>query len=96
MEVHAGFKDPWLSDFVCKLRKAPYGLKKASRLWNAKIDAFLIDELRSVSIPNDLCLYVCHRAQSIMLIALYVEDLLIAGNNFMSIAWIKGELRNRF
>ncbi len=31
-----------------------------------------------------------------MLIALYVDDLLIAGNEYRSIAWIKGELRKRF
>ncbi len=73
-----------------------YGLKQAPRLWHAKIDAFLIDELRFVSSPNDPCFIVCHTTQSIMLIALYADDLLIAGNNSTSIAWIKGELREQF
>ncbi len=31
-----------------------------------------------------------------MLIALYVDDLLIAWNESRSIAWIKGKLRKRF
>ncbi len=31
-----------------------------------------------------------------MLIALYVDDLLIAGNDTAGIVWIKGELRQRF
>ncbi len=45
---------------------------------------------------NDPCLYVRHSAQSIMLIALYVDDLLIAGKESRSIARIKEELRKRF
>ena len=96
MEVPGGFKDPSRPDLVCKLRKALYGLKQAPRLWHAKIDAFLIDELRFVSSPNDPCLYARHSAGRIMLIALYVDDLLIAGNDSKAIAWIKGELRKRF
>ncbi len=31
-----------------------------------------------------------------MLIALYVDDLLMAGNDTAAIVWIKGELRQRF
>ncbi len=90
MDVPSGFKNPSRSDLVCKLRKALYGLKQAPRLWHAKIDAFLIGELRFVSSPNDPCLYVRHSAQSIMLIALYVDDLLLAGNESGSIAWDQG------
>ncbi len=84
------------SDIVCKLRKALYGLKQAPRLWYAKIDAFLIGELRFVNSANVPCFYVPHSAQRTMLIALYVDDLLIAGNESRSIAWIKGELRKQF
>ncbi len=70
--------------------KALYGLKQASRLWHAKIDAFLIGELEFKSNPNYPCLYVKHSAKAIMLIALYVDDLLIAGNDTAAIVWIKG------
>ncbi len=37
-----------------------------------------------------------HSAKAIMLIALYVDDLMIAGNDTVAIVWIKGELRQRF
>ncbi len=79
MEVPAGFRDPSRPNVVRKLLKALYGLKQAPRLWHAKIDAFLIGELEFISSPNDPCLYVKHSAKAIMLIALYVDDLLIAG-----------------
>ncbi len=52
--------------------------------------------LRSHLGDIDLQQYVRYSAQSIMLIALYVEDLHIAGNESRSIAWIKVELRKPF
>ncbi len=55
-------------NLVCKLFKALYGLKQAPRLWHAKIDVFLIGELKFISSPNDPCLYVKHSAKAIMLV----------------------------
>ncbi len=96
MEGHAGFKDTSSPNLVCKLLKALYGLKQTPRLWQAKIDAILIGELKFISRPNDPCLYVKHSAKAIMPIALYADDLLIAGNDTTGIVWITGELRQRF
>ncbi len=76
--------------------KALYRLKQAPRLWRATIDAFLIGELKFISSPNYPRLYVKHSAKAIMLIALYADDLLIAGNDTAAIVWMKGELRQRF
>ena len=96
MSVPAGFRDPDRPELVCKLQKALYGLKQAPRLWHAKIDAFLLDRLKFRSSPNDPCLYVRRTSGNIMLVALYVDDLLIAGNDMSAISWIKGELRKLF
>ncbi len=96
MEVPDGFKDSSRPNLVCKLLKALYGLKQAPRLWHDKIDEFLIGELEFISSPNDPCLYVTHTAKALMIIALYVDDLPIAGNDTVAISWMKGELRKRF
>ncbi len=93
MEVPDGFKDPSHPNLVCQLLKELYGLKQAPRLWHAKINAFLIGVLEFISSPNDPCLYVKHTPKPLMIIALYVDDLLIAGNDTAAILWIKGELR---
>eukprot|EP00171_Calliarthron_tuberculosum_P000752 IDg752t1 len=96
METPDGFKDPKRPDLVCKLRKALYGLKQAPRQWYAKIHSFLVDELGFKSSPNDPCMYSRHSSSSIMLIALYVDDMLIAANSSASIKKIKEEFNMRF
>ncbi len=96
IEVPAGFKDSSRPNLVCKLLKACYGLKRAPRLWHAKIDAFLIGELKFKRSPSDQCLYVKHAAKAIWPIPLYVDDLQITGSDTTAIVWIKGELRQRF
>lgn len=96
MSVPQGFRNTQQPNVVCKLRKALYGLKQAPRLWHAKINTFLLDRLKFMSSPNDPCLYVKHSTWSIIFIALYVDDLLIAGNDMSSIRWINGEMCKLF
>eukprot|EP00171_Calliarthron_tuberculosum_P002468 IDg2468t1 len=96
MEVPDGFKDPKCRGLVCKLRKALYGLKQAPRQWYAKIHDFLVNDLGFASSPNDPCMYSRHSSSSFMLIALYVDDMLIAAKDSASIAQIKGEFSRRF
>lgn len=96
MQVPDGLRSDSTEGLVCRLKKALYGLKQAPRLWHAKIDAYLIEELNFVSSRNDPCVYVHHTGASILIIALYVDDLLIAGSDSSEIAIIKGEFAKRF
>ena len=96
MEQPQGFKDPKFPDHVCKLLKALYGLKQSPRQWNAKINSFLVDRLGFVSTSADACLYVRHTGSRFEAISLYVDDLLIAGNNVSAISSIKKELGAMF
>eukprot|EP00171_Calliarthron_tuberculosum_P002755 IDg2755t1 len=57
MEVPAGFKDPARPNIVCKLQKALYGLKQAPRQWYAKINDFLLNNLKLTCCPQEPCLY---------------------------------------
>ena len=84
------------SDFVCKLLKAVYGLKQAHRQWHAKIDDFLIGDLGFMTTRSDPCLYIKRHGSSVMIIALYVDDLLLAGSDIKAIGWMKQELSKRF
>ena len=81
---------------VCKLRKSLYGLMQSPRQWYAKIHHFLLEELKFESSTNNSCLYVRHEASNVLIIALYVDDLLISGNSKSDIAIIKKELSSRF
>ena len=96
MEVPAGFRDPNRPNLVCKLLKALYGLKQAPRQWYAKINTFLCDELKFTSCPYEPCLYYKHDERSMMLIALYVDDLLIAGNDLVALQRVKADFARQF
>ena len=96
MEVPAGFKDPKRPNLVCKLLKALYGLKQAPRQWYAKLSTFLCDELSFISCPYEPCLYYKHYRDIVLIIAVYVDDLLIAGNNIPAMQTVKVELSKRF
>lgn len=96
MLIPEGLRISQNDGMVCKLRKSLYGLKQAPRQWYAKIHTFLVNDLKFSSSLNDPCLYVQKSESSILIIALYVDDLLIVGNCKSDIDKIKGELSKRF
>ncbi|CDF39893.1 unnamed protein product [Chondrus crispus] len=96
MEQPEGCIDKSKSDHVCKLLKALYDLKQAHRQWHAKVNDFLIGELGFETSRSDPCLFIKRIGNTIMLIALYVDDLLLAGSDIDAIKWMKGELNKRF
>ena len=65
-------------DLVCKLEKSMYGTKQAPICWNKKIHSVLADELGFERSSGDPCLYVKKSKEGVMIIALYVDDLLLA------------------
>ena len=58
-----------------------------------KIHSFLADELGFKSSQNDPCLYTMHTSSEFVIIILYVDDLLIAGNKRASVDCIKAEFK---
>ena len=96
MEQPDGCIDSVTPEYVCKLIKAIYGLKQAHRQWHKKIDTFLIVELGFKTTRSDPCLYIKRDKSTVMIIALYVDDLLLAGSDLAAVDWMKSELRKRF
>lgn len=65
---------------VCHLKKSLYGLKQASRMWNQKLDTALIKYgLRKSKI--DPCVYFSVEDSNYIIVAVYVDDLLIFTKN---------------
>ena len=83
-------------DLVCKLEKSMYGTKQAPRCWNKKINSVLANELGFVRSDGDPCLYVKRTKEGVMMIALYVDDLLLATKTKSQTTWIKNMLSDRF
>ena len=94
MEQPEGCVDSTDTDFVCKLLKAIYGLKQAHRQWHYKIDSFLLIKLGFKTTRSDSWLYI--KRNSVMIIALYVDDLLMAGRDLDAIHVDEGRVEQTF
>lgn len=66
------------SGYVLKLKKSLYGLKQAGRVWNTKLDSVLT-KMGYRACESEACLYTkCTQEKTINVIAVYVDDLLLA------------------
>jgi hypothetical protein len=78
---------------ACKLRKGLYGLKQSARVWNQKITSKLKGS-GLVAIDSDHSLWV-DRDRGLIL-ALYVDDIVLIARDVQAIQWIKGILNKNF
>jgi len=78
-----------------RLKRALYGLKQSPRLWNININAFLLS-LGFSALPNEPCLYMRRDGSKLALIALYVDDMVIAGSDMDIVQDIKNKLSERY
>jgi hypothetical protein len=96
VEQPEGFVAPGKEDHVCLLRKALYGLKQSPRAWFHVIAEVLVDFDFKQS-ESDPCIWIHENDKGERIyIALYVDDLIIAGENENIIATIKRRLSERF
>ncbi|XP_052113169.1 retrovirus-related Pol polyprotein from transposon RE1 [Arachis duranensis] len=80
---------------VCKLQKSLYGLRQASRQWNLKLTATLITSGYKKSV-SDHSLFTKITASGITIILVYVDDLVLTGDDISEINRIKGILHDKF
>ena len=75
-----GFEDHSKPTAVCRLIKSRYGLKQAPRAWFDKLNSALIGQ-GFKSAKTDHSLFVLHTPTLQIYILVYVDDILITGNN---------------
>ena len=91
VEQPAGYEVPGKEDFVCLLRKTLYWLKQSPRAWFQWIASVLVD-FDFQQCESDPCIFIHKNADGQQTyITLYVDDLLVAGDNEEDIATIKRE-----
>ena len=80
---------------VCRLRKAFYGLKQAPRAWFAKFHK-TITQLNFSSSDHDSALFTRKTDNGIIVLLLYVDDMIITGDDYVGIEELKKFLCQHF
>src|SRR6266699_1755735 len=90
-----GFVDPKDADKVCKLQRSIYGLKQASRSWNLRFDK-VIKEFGFVQTFRESCVYKKVSGSYVSFLVLYVDDILLIGNDVELLKSVKSYLNIKF
>ncbi|CAL8994905.1 unnamed protein product, partial [Prunus brigantina] len=80
---------------VCKLHKSIYGLKQASRSWNIRFDE-VVKSFDFIQNMDDQCVYKKVSGSSVVFLILYVDDILIIGNDIGMLSSVKLWLTKSF
>jgi len=80
MQQPPGFVNTALLTHVCRLHKSLYGLKQAPWAWYMRLSDFLLTIGLQAS-KVDTSLFILNRTPDICYLLVYVDDILITGNN---------------
>ena len=83
------------SNKVCHLRRALYGLKQAPKTWFAKFSS-TISRLGYMTSHYDSALFLYRIDKDIILLLMYVDNMIIIGDDFNGIQELKNFLSQRF
>nr|GFC93678.1 retrotransposon protein, putative, Ty1-copia subclass [Tanacetum cinerariifolium] len=86
-----GIVDPKHPNKVSKLQRSIYGLKQASRSWNKRFDVE-IKKIGFTQNPDEPCVYLKASGSNVAVQVLYVDDILLIGNNVTMLQEVKSWL----
>nr|GEV11486.1 retrovirus-related Pol polyprotein from transposon TNT 1-94 [Tanacetum cinerariifolium] len=95
MKVPSVYKRTLPPNTVCKLKKSFYRLKQANRQWFIKLTIFLNAFGFSQS-HADSSLFTYYKDKDALVLLIYVDDILLAGNNTSMISKIKQKFHQTF
>ena len=91
-----GFEEAGKQHMICRLKKSLYGLKQALRQWYKKFDSFMVGHGYTKT-DADHCVYVrTFPSDKFIILLLYVDDMLIVGQDAKMIGDLKKELSKSF
>jgi Reverse transcriptase (RNA-dependent DNA polymerase) len=89
------FENPNNASKVCKLKISIYGLKQASRCWNKRFDKE-IKEFGFIKCDEEPCVYKRFSESIIIFLILYVDNILLIGNDIFTLDEVKSSLKKIF
>ena len=90
-----GYTSKEFPEKVCRLQRSIYGLKQASRSWNMRFD----ETIRSydfIKNEDEPCVYKKISGSAIIFLVLYVDDILLIGNDVGMLSSVKAWLSKNF
>ena len=90
-----GFFVPEDTGKVCKLQRAIYGLKQASRSWNKRFDE-VVKGFRFIKNEEESCVYKKVSGSARAFLVLYVDDILLIGNDKNFLNEVRESLKSSF
>ena len=93
MQLPLGYPDS--QNQVCRLHHALYSLKQAPQAWFAKF-SYVVAQQGFIPSPYDLALFIRQTFTSITLIPLYVDDMIITGDDTADIHDLQKFLSQHF
>ena len=81
--------------FVMKLKKSLYGLRQSPMNWFGTMDGHL-SNIGLRSLKSDLCVCVFEEKTGTAILTLYVDDILLLGNNKQLLGKLKKQLMDHF
>uniref|UniRef100_A0A2N9FNI5 Reverse transcriptase Ty1/copia-type domain-containing protein n=1 Tax=Fagus sylvatica TaxID=28930 RepID=A0A2N9FNI5_FAGSY len=93
MQPPPGYPDS--QNQVCRLRRALYGLKQAPRAWFAKF-SYVVAQQGFTPSSYDSALFIRHTSTGITLILLYVDEMIITGDDTVGIRDLQKFLSQHF
>lgn len=95
MEVPPGWSKPESIGRVCKLKKSLYGLKQSPRAWFDRFRRALCN-MGYKQCNGDHTIFYRHSGRKITILAVYVDDIIITGDDEVEIKSLKKNLRKQF
>jgi hypothetical protein len=82
-------------ELVCILKKSLYGLKQSPKMWYQKFDTYVLG-LGFLRSKVDYYVYSKQVGDHFIYVVLYVDDMLLIGNNKEIIKDVKSQLSSKF
>jgi hypothetical protein len=95
MEQPKGFVDSSRPDFVCRLHKAIYGFKQASRAWFNRLSQALL-KLGFVGSSVDTSLFMFLRHSIHLFVLIYVDDIIVIDIHSSAMSTLFNKLQQDF
>ncbi|XP_073105203.1 uncharacterized protein [Elaeis guineensis] len=94
MDIPPEFATAQTVDKVCQLRRSLYGLKQSSRAWFNRFQRAII-QMGYKQSNADHTLFFRHNKDKIAVLIVYVDDIVVTGDDFEEIAHLKAQLSQK-